>query len=106
VQIANHLVEPEGKVPADVLEDAELRAQYADGVRNVGPQVPLVLRTGALARVAERLTGVAGGHDGDGLNGPPVHLGEIAVVGNLGVVVRENLGGRLVVLDMPGGLPA
>lgn len=91
MKVADGLVKAEGQVSADVLEDAELWSQDADRVRDVRPQVSLVVCAGTLTRVAERLTRVPGRHHLDWLNGQPVHLGQIPVVRDVGVVVSKDL---------------
>jgi len=53
------------------------------------------------AGVAKWLAGVAACQYVDGLDGREVHLGYVAVVGHVGVVVGKNAGGRFVVLDVP-----
>ena len=53
------------------------------------------------AGVGEGLAGVAACQHVDGLNGCEVHLGYVAVVGHVGVVVGKDAGGCFVVLDVP-----
>jgi hypothetical protein len=53
------------------------------------------------AGVAEGLARVAACQHVHGLNGREVHLGYVAVVGYVGVVVGKDAGGRLVVLNVP-----
>jgi hypothetical protein len=63
--------------------------------------VSLIIGAFPQAGVAERLAWVAACQYVDGLNGREVHLGYVAVVGHGRIVVGENAGGRLVVLDVP-----
>ena len=90
VQIAQHLIEPEGQVASDVLEDAQARTQDGDRLSDVRPQVPLVVRPCSLASVAERLARIAAGEHVDRLDLRPVHGRDVAEVGHVRPVVGED----------------
>ena len=69
VQVAQHLVVAEGQVPADVLEYAQRGTQCGDTLRDVWPQVAVVLDAPTLAGRAERLAWIAAGDDVNRLDG-------------------------------------
>ena len=104
LEVSQHLVEPEGQVPSDVLEYAQAGTQYRDGLRDVGPQVAVIVDPLAAPCVTEWLAGEAAGDDVDRLHGGPVDLGHVAVVGDVRPVVGEHLGRGLVELDEPRGV--
>ena len=106
VQVAQHLVVAEGQVPTDVLEHTERGPEDGDRVGHVGPQVAVVVRALAAAGVTERLARIPPGEDVDRLDGGEVHGRDVAVVGDVGPVVREDARRGLVELDEPCGLAA
>jgi hypothetical protein len=106
VKVAHDLVESEGQVAAHVLESQQWRPEDRDGVGYVRPEVTFVVSALALSGVTERLTWIPSGQDVDAWDGVPVGGGEVAVVGDAGVVVIEDGGGGLVELDVPEGLAA
>jgi hypothetical protein len=63
--------------------------------------VSLIVGAFPQASVAEWLAWVAACQYVDGFNGREIHLGNVAVVGYVGVVVGEDAGWRFVVLDVP-----
>jgi hypothetical protein len=63
--------------------------------------VSLIVGAFPQAGVGEGLAWVAACQHVDGLNGRKVHLGYVAVIGYVGVVVSKDAGWRLVVLDVP-----
>jgi hypothetical protein len=68
--------------------------------------VSLIVGAFPQARVAEWLAGVAAGQHVHGFDFGEVHFGDVPVVGDVGVVVGEDAGRRLVVLDVPRDLAA
>jgi hypothetical protein len=87
---------------SDVLEDTPVGTKTPETCGDVGPEVSGVFGTPSLAGVRKRLTGVARRNPIHGLNLGPVHLRDVAVVGDFGPVVGEDLGRRFLVFDMPG----
>ena len=96
VQVSDDLVEAEGEVSTDVLEEADARTDDCDSAGDVGPDVARVIGSFSLACVGERLARVARGHHfGAGPRGPVDGL-EVAQVGDVGEAVGEDLAGALV----------
>ena len=95
MEIPQYLVKAEREVPSDVLEDAQPRSKHRNPIRYVRPQVPPVGGAVALAGQAERLARIAAGEDVDPGHGVPVDLGDVAEVGDAGVVVGHDAGGGL-----------
>ena len=93
-------------MPPDVLEDAQPGAHRGDRLSDVGPEVSVVPNACTFAGVGERLARVPAGQDVDGLHLRPVHLGDVAQVGDVGPVVGEDLGRGFVELAEPCGLAA
>ena len=74
-----------------VLEEEESGAKDANGVCDERPDVSLIGGAFPLAGVGEGLTRIPSGQDVYGLDSSPVGRGEVAVVGDLGPVVGEDL---------------
>jgi hypothetical protein len=94
-------VESENKVVCDVLQDDETGSKYANGVRDVRPEVALIGCSQPLAGGTERLARVASGEDVYGLKGDPVGVRDVAVVRDAGESDIKDFGGASVVLQMP-----
>jgi hypothetical protein len=95
--------------PSDIFDHHPFGFECFDGARAVQPQAGLRALGDplALAREAERLAGKAHGQTVGPFHGRPVDSRDVAVVGDLGPVVREDLRGVLetvfgVVLAVPG----
>lgn len=65
LEVSQHAVEPEGQVPADVLEDAQTGAQNGDGLRDIGPEVAVVVLASTLASLTEWLARIPAREDVD-----------------------------------------
>ena len=103
VQVAHHLVEAEGQVAADILEQHEGGAQNGQRVGHIGPEVALVLLAQASASLAERLARVSARDDVYARDGRPVDLGNVSQVGRVRVAVGEHLARALVDVGHPYG---
>ena len=102
VEVADDLIHAEGQMPSHVLEHAVRRAQHVYGLGYVRPKVALICEPATSSRRREWLTWVSAADDVHGWDGGPVHCGHVAVVGDAGVVVGEDLGWGFLELGIPG----
>ena len=105
-KVSEDNVKAQSEVASDVLQHDESRSHFANGSQDVRPQVSVIVGAFPQAGVAERLAWVAACQHVDGLNGREVHRRHVPVIGDVGVVVFKDAGGRLVVLDVPRDLAA
>ena len=98
------MIEPEGQVPLDVLEEREPRPQDGQRLDHIGPQVPVVVRPLAMTGVTEWLARISSRHDVHRFHGGPVHGRHVVQVGHVRPVVSEHRRGRFVELHEPRGL--
>lgn len=70
--------EAEGDVPGDVFKEDPFGAAFPDDTGDVGPEVPGIVCTAALASGAEGLAGVSGEDDVEGAaKGPGIEAAEV-----------------------------
>jgi hypothetical protein len=91
-----------------VLHHDETRAELVDGVGEVRPQAAAGVGAdaGALAVGGHVLAGEPAAQHVHGLDGGPVHGGDVTEVGHVGVAVGEDLAGARVDLGHPRDLTA
>jgi hypothetical protein len=105
-KVSEDIGKSQSEVSGDVLQDDESRSQRANGVADVGPEVPLIGFAFPLSCMGEGLAGVPAGQYVHRLHLRPVHGGDVAEVGDAGVVGRQHRAGRGVDLGVPGDLAA
>lgn len=106
LEIPHDLVKPEREVAPDVLANEQGRAQSAERVRHIRPQVPLIRLSETSPSGRERLTRVPRRQQVDRFNLCPVDGGHVAVVGGSRPVVVKKAACGGFDLAMPGDLAA
>jgi len=99
-------VEPKSKVPCDVFKDRVSGSKNAKGVRDVRPDVPLILGSFPETGRREGLAGVATADDVHRLDFVPTGGGEVAQVSDVGHPMADDLAGTRVDVGHPGQLAA
>jgi hypothetical protein len=84
-----------------VLEEDPAGLQDAYGVCDEGPEVPLIFAAFPFACGAERLTRITSCQPVDRLNVMPVGGGDVMQVGDVGPVMGEDFGRRIIELGVP-----
>jgi len=104
-QVTEDGIESSNKEPWHVLHEDEARSKYANDVRHVGPEPPLVGEPESVACRRGRLAGEATGHELDrwpGFGSPPAEAGsDIVMAGDLRPVSGQDAAAVRINLDLP-----
>lgn len=106
MQVTQHLVEPESQVPGYVFQYHDRRAQRADRIDEVRPEMPSVVLAFASPCHRERLARVPARENIHRLHGRPVDFRNVAQVGYVRPVMREDFRRRGIELRHPRPLHA
>ena len=89
--VSEDRVKAQSEVTSDVLQDRVSRSKDANGIADVRPKVSLIVGAFPFTCMTERLAGVATRQHIYGGDGCPINGGDVAKVGDAGVVRGEDV---------------